>query len=403
MSPPFMPLPNIDHDMSNLSLDFSDLSFRQASSTDPTQELFRLIEHIADMELRDTIVQRAQLIIRSQQQQIASLEKLNRDTSASMADQQIKYEKAVREMQFFKKKYEKLNDIHKLKAQRRRSYSTDSGSTYDPRPLLPTDAQPPLPVQHRPAPPKNIPPQLEHHLQQQAMKPEPVHDDPKRRGDTTNHQNPMSPRSGPVTSDVVSYSTPPTPSSPTPSHRQRPRQPSLVSQVMSLDGTMTSTTSSGSYEPYSPYNSATLFSIEEPTEPVPVMPPQQQNPSPPSYAAPTIPPRRKKLSQSSNPPVHNVGNPVNSSPQFHQRRLESLSFGGSDGFWDTIAQNPPDGAVERLIRYVHFHVTFALMFWFRISESFKHFTKTSITHIAIFCVAAVLPIRQDKMQVQTKA
>jgi hypothetical protein len=98
-----------------------------------------------------------------------------------------------------------------------------------------------------------------------------------------------------------------------------------------------------------------------------------------------------------------VGNPVNSSPQFHQRRLESLSFGGSDGFWDTIAQNPPDGAVERLIRYVHFHVTFALMFWFRISESFKHFTKTSITHIAIFCVAAVLPIRQDKMQVQTKA
>ncbi|KAI8575171.1 hypothetical protein K450DRAFT_263025 [Umbelopsis ramanniana AG] len=111
---------------------------------------------------------------------------------------------------------------------------------------------------------------------------------------------------------------------------------------MSLDGTLTSTTSSGSYEAYSPYTSATLYSIEEPSEPMPVMPTTPPN-------APTVPPRRKKLSQSSNPPVQNVGQPVNPSPQYHQKRLESLSFGGSDGFWDTISQNPQDGAVERLI------------------------------------------------------
>lgn len=357
MSPTFMPLPNIEHDMSHLSLDFSEHSFRQASSNDPTQDLFRLIEHIADMELRDNIMQHTQLIVRRQQQQISSLEKLNRDTSAAMADQQIKYEKAVREMQFFKKKYEKLNEMSKLKAQRRRSYSTDSGSTYDSRPLLSPDSQPPLPVQPRQAPPKNIPPQLEVQQQPQAIKPDPVHDEPKRRGGDTIHNqhhhqhqhHAMSPRAGPTVSDAVLYPTPPpqAPSSPSPTHRQR--QPSLVSQVMSLDGTMTSTTSSGSYEPYSPYTSATLFSIEEPTEPVPMIPSHVQ----PSHPAPTVPPRRKKLSQSSTnaPPITNVGNPVNSNPQFHQRRLESLAFGGSDGFWDTIAQNPPDGAVERLIRY----------------------------------------------------
>jgi hypothetical protein len=337
MSPPFMPLPNIDQDMSNLSLDFNDSSFRQASSNDPVEDLYRLIDQITSMELRENIMQHTQLILRRQQQQITSLERLNRDTSASIADQQIKYEKAVREMQFFKKKYEKLSEVNKLKAQRRRSYSTDSGSAYDPRPLLPPPEQPPLPVQHRHSPNKNIPPQLE---QQHHNKPEPVHDEPKRRGDT------MSPRNGP---DASLYSTsPPPPSSPTLSHRQR--QPSLVSQVMSIDGTLTSTTtttSSGSYEAYSPYTSATLYSIEEPSEPMPAMPAQSTHSS---SHAPTVPPRRKKLSTSSNPPVHNVGSPVNPSPQFHQKRLESLSFGGSDGFWDTISQNPQDGAVERLIR-----------------------------------------------------
>ncbi|KAG2181462.1 hypothetical protein INT44_008275 [Umbelopsis vinacea] len=335
MSPPFMPLPNIDQDMSNLSLDFNDTSFRQVSSNDPVEDLYRLIEQIANMELRENIMQHTQLILRRQQQQITSLERLNRDNSASIADQQIKYEKAVREMQFFKKKYEKLSEVSKLKAQRRRSYSTDSGSTYDPRPLLPPPEQPPLPVQHRHSPIKNIPPQLEH---QHHDKHEPVHDEPKRRGDT------MSPRNGPIHPDASLYSnSSPPPSSPTLSHRQR--QPSLVSQVMSIDGTMTSTTtSSGSYEAYSPYTSATLYSIEEPSEPMPVMPTQATPPN-----APTVPPRRKKLSQSSNPPIQNVGQPVNPSPQYHQKRLESLSFGGSDGFWDTISQNPQDGAVERLI------------------------------------------------------
>jgi hypothetical protein len=337
MSPPFMPLPNIDQDMSNLSLDFNDASYRQASSHDPVEDLYRLIEQIANLELRENIMQHTQLILRRQQQQITSLERLNRDTSASIADQQIKYEKAVREMQFFKKKYEKLSEASKLKAQRRRSYSTDSGSAYDPRPSLLPPEQPPLPVQHRYSPIKNTPPQLEQH---HHNKHEPVHDEPKRRGDT------MLPSNGPTDPDASLYSSsPPPPISPTPSLRQR--QPSLVSQVMSLDGTLTSTTSSGSYEAYSPYTSATLYSIEEPSEPMPVMP---AHATPPPPNTPTVPPRRKKLSQSSNPPVHNVGQPVNPSPQYHQKRLESLSFGGSDGFWDTISQNPQDGAVERLIR-----------------------------------------------------
>lgn len=341
-----MSLPNIDHDMSNLSLDFNDSSMRQSATNDPTLELMRLIEHIADIDLRDVILQRTQQALRRHQQQIVALEKLNRDTNAAMADQQIKYEKAVREMQFFKKKYEKLSEANKLKAQRRRSYSTDSGSTYDPRPSIATDPQPPLPVQHRQASQKNIPLHLDNTMRNTVE--DSVHDphaELKRRVDTV---TPMSPRSPPPSETSVYPSH--SPASPTTPHRQRQRQPSLVSQVLSLDGTMTSTTtSSGSYEPYSPYNSA-LFSIEEPSEPAPA--PSQQNIAL-SSNTPVVPPRRKKLSQSSNPPsILNAGNSVPSSPEYHQKRLEALSFGGSEGFWDTISQNPPDGAVERLIRYV---------------------------------------------------
>lgn len=338
-----MSLPNIDHDMSNLSLDFNDSSMRQSATNDPTLELMRLIEHIADIDLRDVILQRTQQALRRHQQQIVALEKLNRDTNAAMADQQIKYEKAVREMQFFKKKYEKLSEANKLKAQRRRSYSTDSGSTYDPRPSIATDPQPPLPVQHRQASQKNIPLHLDNTMRNTVE--DSVHDphaELKRRVDTV---TPMSPRSPPPSETSVYPSH--SPASPTTPHRQRQRQPSLVSQVLSLDGTMTSTTtSSGSYEPYSPYNSA-LFSIEEPSEPAPA--PSQQNIAL-SSNTPVVPPRRKKLSQSSNPPsILNAGNSVPSSPEYHQKRLEALSFGGSEGFWDTISQNPPDGAVERLI------------------------------------------------------
>ncbi|KAI9315903.1 ankyrin repeat-containing domain protein [Dichotomocladium elegans] len=325
------------------------------------------IRHRAQAELRQLLTNHEQLIS-VLQQRTQAVENENNQLKTMIADQQQRYEKAVREMQFFKKKYDMIS-----KQSRRTSISSESpseisahsnsqngngnikmnGSTstssvnshqYQPNTPLPSV---PPPQQHS-LPPVPEPEPINFPLTPTSPQPS------VNSGDISHLLKPSrSSSSSTASSNVQHYQSfwsnnlnnaPPLPSnasihsssssSATASRYQHAPSNSIYS--------FSSTEGSG---PYQQYQSIQPLP-QQPLSPPPPPPSFQQPLSPPlsvpSYAS--VPRHNASVSSASGPASYGNFNVV------QQRRVDPLMYGGSDSLWDTIAKNKgKDPAVEKIV------------------------------------------------------
>lgn len=344
----------------------------------PKEMLNDLLHQVEETELRHAMrVEMKRLLtdherlVSMLQQRSELLENENNELRLASQEHQRRYEKAVREMQFFKRKYE-LHRQQEEQQRPRRSLSIDSRTSSEQQqqqsqatctaggtfPLTPTSPQP-IPEEQDPSsssktisitaissPPYDaaeltrmakspIPPESSFALhrgavvypQSQVHIPDPVRPVPRLRQNSTTasvHSTQSSSTEGAGT--VISQGA-----------------KSTVSSVSSVPSSSSSSVSSSSTSSAAGDKARKKQSWQ-----------QQQQQYPVNLPAPST------TSISSNT-VHSVPmTPVRSSTAtngytgaslIQQRRVDPLIFGGSDGLWDTIAKSKgSDATVEKIIR-----------------------------------------------------
>lgn len=379
------------------SMDGLDISGHESNlpAQDAKQLLLDLVDSIQQDELKHAITKELKRIFANHerllnmlQSRSEALEQENRDYKTLANDHQHRYEKAVREMQFFRKKYEGARDMNK-------QYVTSAITT------PPATEPPPPPPQHP----------LDYRSRSLSIESGSSGEGADQQTSTNSHQQQSAHRKGSVTF-INSY--PLTPTSP---------QPSAIPNDLSIFGKF-DPDFAPSLRPI-PRNSTTVWH-PPPGNPgsivyqahIPISPSTPERVVPATVALPPPPSRLRQnstcasihsaqssgtdsssgdnsnnttvntrdkssrkqswqlLQQPSTPtiadpspkengptaaPLHSVPmTPVRSSTatngytgasMIQQRRVDPLIFGGSDALWDTISKSKgSDVTVEKIIR-----------------------------------------------------
>ncbi|KAI8384319.1 ankyrin repeat-containing domain protein [Radiomyces spectabilis] len=322
------------------------------SSRSAKTNLLMLSQRIPNSQLQQAIqaeIQRLcsdhERLLTMLQQRTSILERQNDELRGLASEHQRRYDKAVREMQFFKKKYDKAAELNKQHV-RPRSLSIGSHSSAEGPPK--SQPSPPISQTHiqsypltptSPLPSSNFSVELlSNYPPTEGSKPKP---------------NSISRATG----NSIAGSVPPTPLwSPAPtefSHSTHPpipqfRQHSITSA--SIHSSYSSSTEGSHYSKSSDHSSKTGIKQKQSWQFL------QQNPSAPPSTSPSVTISAPFPSNS----VHSVPmTPVRSSTAtngytgaslIQQRRVDPLLFGGSDALWETIAKSQgSDVTVEKII------------------------------------------------------
>ncbi|KAG0173145.1 hypothetical protein DFQ28_009403 [Apophysomyces sp. BC1034] len=306
--------------------------------------LFELVEHVTSDDLRQAVkteIKRMetdhQRLVTMLQQRSEMLEHENEDLRSISADHLRRYEKAVREMQFFKKKYDKAVELNRqYMTHRPRSLSIESGSSNEgpsPQkvstpahlqsyPLTPTSPQPSsLPMTET-----YVPLSFDPDCKQKSSL-------PSRSSSTSTSSssgNPFWAINGAVTPSDTPF--------------PRVRQSSATtSSNQPIDHAVSKSPSSDGSKSLRGRKHSWQFLQTCPSAP-------STSPSATTSSPPIA----------TNGAVHSVPmTPVRSSTAtngytgaslIQQRRVDPLIFGGSDGLWETIAKSKgSDVTVEKII------------------------------------------------------
>ncbi|KAI8391387.1 ankyrin repeat-containing domain protein [Radiomyces spectabilis] len=337
--------------MNDISHTFSHMQLVEKGTppVNARDRLIELIQHVNDdqivqamkFELKRVLTDHERLVTMLQQRS-EILEQQNDDLKTVLAEQQRRYEKAVREMQFFRRKYDQVAKLQNPGRKRSDSNgsetSADSGAKSVQRlqsyPLTPTSTEP-----------SSIS----------------VVDSLYSSYDTHNtHSDFGKPKSfscrsssaGPNNTTTTNYWPPPSPMSHTSDTTASiPRQRQNSSATASVYSTITTSTDQSGYSQSSKKSNPQKSSWQFLRNPAMAL----------SYSSPSASPAPPMCgsSVSSGGSVYSVPmNPVRSatatngytgSSLIQQRRTDPLIFGGSDGLWDTIAKSKgSDVTVEKI-------------------------------------------------------
>ncbi|ORY93179.1 ankyrin repeat-containing domain protein [Syncephalastrum racemosum] len=337
----------------------------------PKEAAMQLIKEVESDDLRRSLRSEIKRLISDHdrlvsilQQRSEILEHENFELKEIASEHQRRYEKAVREMQFFRKKYERAAELNKQYInQQPRSLSIESSSSTEaepsrkrqpsvsiaaqqPYPLTPTSPQPgALDPPHPTASAGGYEQDFQRH--KPSM--------PSRSSSTSTNSSAASARywpgspvsSGGPSAGPVDAGAPPVP---------RLRQNSVTTSVHS---TSTDGQSSQSKEK-TPRRKRSWQSNQPPPH---LQQQQQHQPTTSVSTAPTT----TSASSASSAPSSTSANSVQSVPMtpvrsstatngytgaslIQQRRVDPLIFGGSDGLWETIAKSKgSDVTVEKII------------------------------------------------------
>ncbi|KAI8148806.1 ankyrin repeat-containing domain protein [Fennellomyces sp. T-0311] len=300
------------------------------------------------------------------QQRSRLLEHENDELKVISTEHQRRYEKAVREMQFFRRKYDKVAELHKQQQTTRpRSLSIGSESSGDNQqpqqqqklqsyPLTPTSPQPSsLPHAMAEATSYDVGPT-------DILPPTPRNNKPtmpsRSSSTSTSSSSSVAQQFWPGTMAIPGPPAEPAP--PVPRLRQNSIATSVHSaQSSSTDG-QSSSQQSQKQQDGNPRRKRSWQSNQQ-GQPI-----QQTGSSSTSTSTATAPPSSPSNNTASSPsasaPPHSVPmTPVRSSTAtngytgaslIQQRRVDPLIFGGSDGLWETIAKSKgSDVTVEKII------------------------------------------------------
>lgn len=337
----------------------------------PKEAVMQLVKEVESDDLRRSLRSEIKRLISDHdrlvsilQQRSEILEHENFELKEIASEHQRRYEKAVREMQFFRKKYERAAELNKQYInQQPRSLSIESSSSTEaepsrkrqpsvsiaaqqPYPLTPTSPQP-----GALDPPHSTAPTTVYEQDFQRHKPSM----PSRSSSTSTNSSAASTRYWP--GSPVSSSGPST----APADGAAPPVPRLRQNSMTTSVHSTSTDGQSSSKDKTPRRKRSWQSNQPPSQ---LQQHQQQHqPTTSVSTAPTT----ASASSASSAPSSTSANSVQSVPMtpvrsstatngytgaslIQQRRVDPLIFGGSDGLWETIAKSKgSDVTVEKII------------------------------------------------------
>lgn len=310
---------------------------QQLKRSSPKENLSNLTQHIANEDLKQAIrleIKRMATeydrLISMLQQRSEILEQEYENLQMTEDNYQRRYEKAVREMQFYKKKYDKAAELNKQYATvnggRPRSPSMDSNSSslldktpvYGATPISPppssiSGSEGTHPIFHLPPPPL-------------PTSPLPVLDKARHlsrsSSSSTNSSNASS------TPYWSAFNSELSPAPPVPRLRQNSNNGSASIHSSSTDGDSKSIMQGrkGSWQ-----------QMQAGQVPASIIPATQPTP--------TV--TRSATTTSQAAAIGLVNHQV-----IQQRRVDPIAFGGSDALWETIAKSKTaDSTIEKMIRY----------------------------------------------------
>lgn len=305
---------------------------QQSKRSSPKDNLANLTQHISNDDLRQAVrleIKRMATeydsLISILQQRSEILEQEYENLQTTEDNYQRRYEKAVREMQFYKKKYDKAAELNRqfaaINGGRPRSPSMDSNHSSL------------LDKTHYGATPTSPPPSLvsgsEGTFPIYSSPPPPIPTSPLSSTDKTRHlsrssssSTASSNASGPYWS---AFNSELSPAPPVPRLRQNSNNGSASIHSASTDDSksfMQGRKGSWQYMQAGPVPASIV-----PATPTPIV----------TRSATTI---------SQAPAVGMVNQQV-----IQQRRVDPIAFGGSDAFWETIAKSKTtDSTIEKMIR-----------------------------------------------------
>lgn len=302
-----------NHNLDSLSVDFTNLTIPEETAPHHTrpmnskERLESLLLQVEDVELRTLMQHELRTILTDQQRLVTMLEQRfdlveneGRELKLVINDSQRRYEKAVREMQFFKKKYDALKTGTSNSPSELTSTVTNNSHHTQYWPTSPTTTIASS-VLSDPAPTTT-------RIRKNSNTAGSIFSSMSSGTDATsiysNHRSMYDEKR-----TNIHHHTPPPPSSS--SNYQYVRNPSMVSSYST------------------PSNAPSMFSGASSIISVPI--------------TPTI---RSSVSTTI---TAMTGNSM-----IQQRRTDPLTFGGSDALWDTISKDQgSDVTIDKIIRY-HF-------------------------------------------------
>lgn len=313
----------------DLSRDLNHKATIIAEKLNSKERLELLINQVDDQTLASLMHNEFQHMIIDHQRLVTMLEQRselveteNEELKLIINDSQRRYEKAVREMQFFKKKYDRLVESN-------RSATSD---------------------QH-------------HHVQNYLNLTPSSSPQPPPTSSSVIAAQPMSDAASSIysynASEKLNWPTSPTYSEPVSSNRRRNNS----NTAASIFSNFSSSTESSTYSHFQHMQKQQQQRYDENGKKPPTAYQFSRNPSMvSSYSTPSTAPSMVSSSGASSTitvpmtPVRSTtsvsGYTGNSMIQ--QRRTDPLSFGGSDALWDTLSKSQgSDITVEKIIRYIH--------------------------------------------------
>ncbi|KAK4519122.1 uncharacterized protein ATC70_009353 [Mucor velutinosus] len=310
--------------MNDLSRDLKHQASITAEKLNSKERLELLINQVDDETLADLMHNEFQHLIIDQQRLVTMLEQRselveteNEELKLIINDSQRRYEKAVREMQFFKKKYDRLVESNRSVA------SDQQHNVQNYLNLTPSSSPQPPPTSSS------------------VIAPPPVSD---------------------AASSIYSYNAPEKlnwPTSPTYSEHASTRRRNNSNTAASIFSNFSSSTESSTYSHFQHMQQQQQQRYDENGKKPPTAYQFSRNPSmASSYSTPSTAPSMISSSGASSTitvpmtPVRSTtsvsGYTGNSMIQ--QRRTDPLSFGGSDALWDTLSKSQgSDVTVEKII------------------------------------------------------
>lgn len=336
--------PNMADD---LSRDLNHKATITGEKLNSKERLELLINQVDDQTLASLMLNEFQHMVIDHQRLVTMLEQRselveteNEELKLIINDSQRRYEKAVREMQFFKKKYDRLVESN-------RSVTGD---------------------QH-------------HHVQNYLNLTPSSSPQPPPTSSSVIAAQPMPDAASSIysysASEKLNWPTSPTYSEPVSSNRRRNNS----NTAASIFSNFSSSTESSTYSHFQHMQKQQQQRYDENGKKPPTAYQFSRNPSMvSSYSTPSTAPSMVSSSGASSTitvpmtPVRSTtsvsGYTGNSMIQ--QRRTDPLSFGGSDALWDTLSKSQgSDITVEKIIRYIHANVL-SLFFLFLTHALFTH-------------------------------
>lgn len=329
----------------------------------PRETLYALVQNVDSDELRRAIKTEIKRLITDHerlitilQQRYEILERNNDELKAMASEHQRRYEKAVREMQFFRQKYDKASELKKqYMQQRQRSASIESKSSGEMPSQQPNYPVTPTSPQHIPVPVTLDPAVIANNYPPY----EPSDFSSSRHRTTLPSRSPSTSTSSSSAASVHQYWPPPStpgppsePAPPVPRRRQNSTTTSVHSaQSASTDGRNTQSTSASQKQDGDPRRKRSWqancgFNIGGPssaTSSTPFNMSTTTSISSGNSSAQSVPMTPVRSSTATNG--------YTGASLIQQRRVDPLIFGGSDGLWETITKSKgSDVTVEKIIR-----------------------------------------------------